>query len=324
MYTKSSVTSPANQAQFQRLLRERFGEVAGAHRPLHDQLYLSFGGVADYSLIVDSLAQLILAVELAVANGIEYRLVGAGTNSLVSDVGFPGLLIINRISRVLPVNKPGRLKVDAGTDNRTLVSWAASRGFGGAEFLWSIPGTVAGAIVSNALFQGHGLRSLVKELTVILPAEQIATTVLTDSDLNRSGADIYQLLNIEKSEQTEAFPPVILSVELQLATTQSELILNRLKKLPSVPARLDTRQRVISHIFTTPWRLDSQAQKEFRRLFPGIGLDPTRQVLVIKGQGVNAWQTRQAVEFIEQHSLGEALERRLEFLGYWQDQGGTE
>jgi UDP-N-acetylmuramate dehydrogenase len=78
---------------------------------------------------------------------------GRGSNLVVSDEGFPGLVV--RLgaewSWIRPEEgDPNRVRAGAATPLPQLANWAARRGLAGAEFMIAIPGSVGGAIRMNA------------------------------------------------------------------------------------------------------------------------------------------------------------------------------
>jgi len=74
---------------------------------------------------------------------------GSGSNVLPSDAGVPGLVILNR-SRRIAVARTGEVLADTGASFQELFLKTAQAGLRGLEFAVGIPGTVGGALVSNA------------------------------------------------------------------------------------------------------------------------------------------------------------------------------
>lgn len=99
-------------------------------------------------------------------------LLGRGSNILVDDAGFRGLVIdlsqtLNRIERVatesIPTEQEGLLLAEAGATTRAFSHFARRHGLTGAEFLSGIPGSLGGALRMNAgAHQGDIASLLVK------------------------------------------------------------------------------------------------------------------------------------------------------------------
>lgn len=74
---------------------------------------------------------------------------GWGSNILPSDHGVPGLTVINE-ARSIIIHADGNLEADCGALFQELFLKAAQANLGGLEYAVGIPGTVGGALVSNA------------------------------------------------------------------------------------------------------------------------------------------------------------------------------
>ncbi len=76
-------------------------------------------------------------------------ILGSGSNVLPSDDGVPGTVIVNRAARIA-VAKSGEVLADTGASFQELFLKTAQASLRGLEFAVGIPGTVGGALVSNA------------------------------------------------------------------------------------------------------------------------------------------------------------------------------
>ncbi len=109
-----------------------------------------------------------MARELAVAYSAERlaelaavgRVLGRGSNVLVSDDGYDGTIAVNRYETV--TTRGDLVTAGSGTRLSVLAAVAAERGLSGLEWAHGIPGSVGGAVVMNAGAFGGGVsRSLV-------------------------------------------------------------------------------------------------------------------------------------------------------------------
>ncbi|MDD4050658.1 MAG: UDP-N-acetylmuramate dehydrogenase [candidate division Zixibacteria bacterium] len=106
------------------------------------------GGEADLFVQVNTTDQLGRAVTLAQESGIPYFVLGDGSNLLVSDDGYRGLIVRNRI---LGLTVEGdRVTAGTGETMDNLVDFATSCSLSGLEFAAGIWGTVGGAVYGNA------------------------------------------------------------------------------------------------------------------------------------------------------------------------------
>ena len=125
------------------------------------------GGRADLLVEPRTEADLKRSVALAVLEKFPFYVVGGGYNILFDDEGYRGLIIRNRAEGVSEAD--GRLSAFSGTGLQPLLKEAVSRGLAGLEFLAGIPGTLGGALFSNAGAFGRSLGDFVEEAFLLGP-----------------------------------------------------------------------------------------------------------------------------------------------------------
>lgn len=79
----------------------------------------------------------------------QFFVLGWGSNLLPSDAGMPGLVVLN-LASAISVSASGEVEADAGCSFQELFLKTAQAGLRGLEFAVGIPGTLGGALVSNA------------------------------------------------------------------------------------------------------------------------------------------------------------------------------
>ncbi len=109
---------------------------------------LRAGGAAERFTIVRTHVHLCAALAQAQAAG-PVTILGWGSNVLPSDAGVPGLTIRNE-ARKIEILADGEVVADSGCGFQELFLKAAQAGLAGLEFAVGIPGTLGGALVSNA------------------------------------------------------------------------------------------------------------------------------------------------------------------------------
>lgn len=120
--------------------------------PLARYTSCRIGGPADYLLAARSAAELGETARRLWAIGIPFRILGGGSNVLVSDQGVRGVVVLNQAKRIrFTETKDGRRGwAESGAAIGNLARLAAQRGLSGMEWAASVPGTVGGAVVGNA------------------------------------------------------------------------------------------------------------------------------------------------------------------------------
>ena len=117
------------------------------------------GGPARFFVRVGSLCALTRLVAVCEEQGVPWVVAGRGSNLLVADEGFPGVVIsLGRDFRTLRADEEvGRFYAGAGVMLSAVVQEAFQRSLAGFEFAVGTPGTVGGAIAMNAGSRGRGL-----------------------------------------------------------------------------------------------------------------------------------------------------------------------
>jgi UDP-N-acetylmuramate dehydrogenase len=116
------------------------------------------GGVAAFHLLADSLADLELVAQIPRETGLEVLILGRGSNVLVADQGFDGLVVqLGAFASEISIGAEGNLgRVEAGSAVAlpVLARRTAAAGLTGFEWAVGVPGTIGGAVRMNA--GGHG------------------------------------------------------------------------------------------------------------------------------------------------------------------------
>jgi UDP-N-acetylmuramate dehydrogenase len=128
------------------------------------------GGPAEYFCVAKNIDQIREALAFAKEKKLALAVIGAGSNILVRDNGFPGL-VIKISTNSLEINK-SRVRVGSGMPLGKLVSSLSAKGIGSLEFLVGIPGSVGGAVVMNSGAWGKEIGDFVKKVKVMNRAGQ--------------------------------------------------------------------------------------------------------------------------------------------------------
>ncbi|NLP17204.1 MAG: UDP-N-acetylmuramate dehydrogenase [Clostridiales bacterium] len=129
---------------------------------------LRIGGEADYMVLPSSVDQIKQVVILCKRSNMPYYIMGNGSNLLVSDHGYRGLIVKlgDRFSEVR-VEEDGIVHAQAGVLMSKLSSVVAKHELTGFEFGAGIPGTLGGAVTMNAGAYGGEIKQVLVSATVI-------------------------------------------------------------------------------------------------------------------------------------------------------------
>ena len=138
------------------------------NEPMSKHTSFKVGGSARYFVKVESIEDLKAAFALAREKGRPYFILGNGTNLLVSDKGYAGVVITlaGEFSEIQDLGN-GAFKVGAATPLGRFARSAMKLGFAGIHKLAGIPGTLGGAIYMNAGAYGQEIGTCCTTVTTI-------------------------------------------------------------------------------------------------------------------------------------------------------------
>jgi UDP-N-acetylenolpyruvoylglucosamine reductase len=141
------------------------GAVMRQDEPLARHTTLRVGGCADVYVEPSSEEELAAALDCCRAEGVPWLALGRGSNLLVRDGGFRGVVICLAHPAFSAIQANGSmLRCGAGARLKALAAMARQLDLGGLEFLDGIPGSVGGALRMNAGAMGHATFDFVTEV----------------------------------------------------------------------------------------------------------------------------------------------------------------
>lgn len=133
---------------------------------------LKVGGAAKYFVSPESVYTFTECIRAAENAGVKYKIIGNGTNLLVSDLGFDGLILCTKNLNGLLLDK-GEIIALCGTPLKKFSDFVRGSGRTGAEGLADIPATVGGAVFQNAGAFGFTVSDRLSEVTSLKNGEII-------------------------------------------------------------------------------------------------------------------------------------------------------
>lgn len=130
--------------------------------PLAKHTYFKLGGPADLLYEAKTADELASAVQSAILYKVPYLVIGGGSNILVTDAGFRGLVIKNKTSGIQLKGFAGGVEkgkldlkeavvlADSGVPANLLIRYTLDQGLQGLEDMLGLPGTVGGAVYNNS------------------------------------------------------------------------------------------------------------------------------------------------------------------------------
>jgi UDP-N-acetylmuramate dehydrogenase len=209
------------------------------NEPLSRHTSYAIGGPADVLAHPADREDLRLLLQAIKTRKLNYFVLGGGTNLLVRDGGFRGVMITLQRMRTIKIEREYRsiggsfvvVYAEAGASLAALLSLAVEHGFTGLEFAAGIPGTVGGAVCMNAGTSLGEMGDIVESVTLISPDGELSTrsaeemefgyrtasvpeghlvlevrVVLRRDDKEKIKARLNELLNTRKQRQPWGFP----------------------------------------------------------------------------------------------------------------------
>jgi UDP-N-acetylmuramate dehydrogenase len=137
--------------------------------PLAPLTTLKVGGPARYFVQAHTIAEVGEAVSLARSRNLAFVVLGEGSNLVISDAGWPGLVLKVSIPGVEERSQGDKslFEVGAGEDWDKFVAHAVSRNRAGIECLSGIPGSVGGTPVQNVGAYGQEVAETIESVLAL-------------------------------------------------------------------------------------------------------------------------------------------------------------
>lgn len=169
------------------------------------------GGPAKYFIILNKPEEIIATIKAAKKADLNWQVIGSGSNLLVSDKGFDGLIIKLNQGQIKCTGS--EIVADAGASLAQVVQLALQNSLSGLEFATGIPGTVGGAVWGNAGAFQHLIGELVNYVEIFDQDEIIK--------LNRDQCQFQYRESIFKTKRKDN---ILLGVSLQLQMGKQDQI----------------------------------------------------------------------------------------------------
>lgn len=162
-----------NHTFYQKLKNIVSQEYIMTDEPMKNHTTFRVGGPADYFVMPQEAGEIREVAALCRREEIPYYIVGNGSNLLVSDQGYRGVIV--QICRSMSrIEVEGTIiRAQAGALLSAVAARALEHELTGFEFAAGIPGTIGGATVMNAGAYGGEMKDVLKKVTVLTPEGKI-------------------------------------------------------------------------------------------------------------------------------------------------------
>lgn len=296
---------------------EDFLDVLLCDEPLARYSALRLGGPADWLFVAqadtspETVSELL---EAAWASGMPVRVLGGGSNTLISDNGARGLVVVNRMN-ALVYDEQGAV-VASGAALTVLARKFAAKGLTGFEWAASVPGTLGGAVVNNAGAHGGDMAGNVRQVEVLFADDGLRVLTLEDLayDYRRSSL---------KSRADKRF--LVLRAWLALTPDDPAAIQARIEAFVSQRKRTQPQGASLGSIFKNPpgdyagRLIEACGLKGFT--IGGAQVSPVHANFFINSARATAADYGALIHHVQaavQAQTGVLLHPEVEFFGDWQ------
>jgi UDP-N-acetylmuramate dehydrogenase len=196
------------------------------NEPMNKHTSFKTGGNADIFVKAYSLEEIKSVLKISKENNINIFVLGNGTNILVKDEGFKGIILQIKLENVEIDDT--LVSVGSGVKNGVLAKKLLDNSLAGFEFAAGIPGTIGGAIKMNAGAYSGEMKDIVEEVTYLDYDGNVHTITGTECEFsyryskffNEKGVILSAKLKLEKGNKEE------------IAEKMAELAAQRKEKQP--------------------------------------------------------------------------------------------
>lgn len=172
-----------NQELGKKLLSILKEEQVKKDEPMKSHTTFRVGGPADYFVTPQTAEEVAKVIEACTQEKVLYYIVGNGSNLLVSDKGYEGV-IIQIYKQMNQVKVEGaQIHAQAGALLSMIAKRALDAELTGFEFAAGIPGTLGGACVMNAGAYGGEMKDVLKSVTVLTDKGEVKTLAKEELEL---------------------------------------------------------------------------------------------------------------------------------------------
>lgn len=153
------------------------------NEPMSEHTTFEIGGPADFYVIPEDFDEVRDVIAACKDAGVDYFVLGCGSDLLVSDEGYRGVIVAVADGLVGVSVEDDEICCQAGVGLREASEMACELGLSGLEFACGIPGSVGGACFMNAGAYGGCMADALKEVRVLLPDGSVVDVPADELDL---------------------------------------------------------------------------------------------------------------------------------------------
>ncbi len=193
-----------------------FEDIVRTNVPLSEYTWMHLGGPAEYLAAPTSVEQLGELVKRCREEEVSVRLLGGGSNILVRDEGVKGLVVMLTEAAFEDIRvEKDRVVAGGGAKLGHVISSAVREGRAGLETLVGIPGTIGGALHSNAGGRGGDIGQWTASAKVMTLNGEIHERTREEMSFGYRESSLDELVILEAAFELEEEDPEVLTKRMQ-------------------------------------------------------------------------------------------------------------
>lgn len=302
----------------QQLLQAHFGERLQENVRLARYTTARVGGPARWFAASDSAVQLAADVNFLWQQNLPFRVLGNGSNLLISDRGWDGMMLLNQANQIRFDESGAQpmLITESGATLSSVVRQTAERGFSGIEWAAGIPGTLGGAVYGNAGARGHDI------------SQMLILAEILHHEKGQYSLSCEQMGYAYRSSALKRTPgsAVILSAQLRLTRSTPEAVNAKINEFNEKRRSSQPVGASLGSMFKNPTgdyagRLIEAAGLKGTKI-GGVEISPLHANFMLNDGTASAQDYHQLIRLVQrvvEEKFAVKLETEIEIFGEWQD-----
>lgn len=302
----------------QQAMQAHFGERLQEYVRLARYTTARVGGEARWFAASISAKQLAADVTFLWQQGLPFRVLGNGSNLLVSDKGWNGVMLLNQAKDIRFDETAAQpvLIAESGATLSAVVRQTVERGFSGLEWAAGIPGTIGGAVYGNAGARGSDI------------CQMLVLAEILHRDEGQLSLSSEQMAYSYRSSALKRAPgsAVILSAQLRLTRSSVEAVSALVNEFNDKRRNSQPAGASMGSTFKNPegdhaGRLIEAAGLKGTKI-GGVEVSPVHANFLINDGSASAEDYHQLIQLVQKtvaEKFAVKLETEIELLGEWQD-----
>lgn len=289
------------------------------HESLAAHTSLKVGGAADWYSEPTDLEELRADIAFATSKSIPVKVIGGGSNLLVSDDGIAGLVVHPRMNQLVLEARGAEAvaRVSSGVSIGALARRLARQGWSGLEWAATVPGSVGGAVVNNAGAFGSSTAECLIAASLLIDGRELRSYSVDELGYR------YRTSRLKRDEMGNV---VVLEASFALLKTSAAVALRKIQTFQAQRTATQPRTLSAGSVFANPpgqysgQLLEAAGAKGLRRGQAEISSQHANFIVNLGGATAeDVFEVMVAARGLVWQHHGVLLQPEIELTGRWNE-----